>query len=190
MNAFHILSTEIIGCPVIFCVDKMDLNLIKEKEQNREKYTRALLERLKHEGIKQQFDDEFLVKFLRSRLYDVNKTCFAIKNYLTIFKKYPQFFTKIEFIKDAIEEEFFEMLPHRNITGETLCILRGGKWIPSKISLDKCVAATVYASEFDKLDEEAQINGSIEIIDLKDTGLRQFSKIATLFKLSSSNDFL
>ncbi|RWS06604.1 alpha-tocopherol transfer protein-like protein [Dinothrombium tinctorium] len=158
----------------------MEVEMLKEKEKCREKYMRELSAKLKHEGVKIQLEEEFLVKFLRSRLYNVDQTCGAIKTYLANFKKYPKFFTGVDVIKDAVESGFFEILPERNVTGETISIMRPAKWNPSKMSFNQCIASTVYAFELDKMDEEAQINGTIEIIDMKDAGFRQFSKLEYL----------
>ncbi|RWS01520.1 alpha-tocopherol transfer protein-like protein [Dinothrombium tinctorium] len=156
-----------------------NVSVLSTIEANKQNYIGDLRAKLIAAGISIEFSDDFLIKFLRARLYNCDQTCDLIRTYLSNFQKHPEFFNGFQYVRQPLENGVFEILPDRNVTGETLILMRPGKWEPNLCAFNVATAATIYGVEMDKLSEESQISGTIEIIDMQDVGLKQFLLNAT-----------
>ncbi|RWS06605.1 alpha-tocopherol transfer protein-like isoform X1 [Dinothrombium tinctorium] len=97
--------------------------------------------------------------------------------YVQMFNKHPEFFTGVDFVREAIKTGTFQIFPERNVTGETIANMKPGNWNPDEVSFEAMMVSTIYAFEVDKLQEESQIYPTIEIIDCKNLSLKQVMKV-------------
>ena len=129
--------------------------------------------------------DDFILKFLRSRSYDVNKTVDSILMYLKAKKTHREIFTPPSQLKAAFDAGIIGILPDRNPgTNEGILVTRPGAWDPNTISFETYTAATAVTLEVASMDPDIQVNGIIDI-----------SQSNTLFRLlslfqSSLNDLM
>jgi hypothetical protein len=125
------------------------------------------------------FEDEFLIKFLYSRLFNVELTLQVLKNYFRLRKVHPELFLtpKQEPIKSLLEDQCICFFPHRNITGEFLMVLRAENWEPRKYTATQLISGPVSFLEKAALDPLIQKKGVIEVIDVKNLSWKQYLSI-------------
>ena len=131
------------------------INIGELTDQLREKLasTRNLKTDIRH------LDDSFLLKFLRSRDYNVNATSELITNYFAFRSTNPTYFKPIadnQQLITALKDSIFSISPRYNSTGERVIFFRPGYWDPSKYDSLTLVAISVYIFEYALLDIETQ----------------------------------
>lgn len=114
-------------------------------------------------------EDSFLLKFLRSRCYNVNESYRCIWNYFETKKSYPQLFQSPRNFAQVFEDDIAGVLPARGLSGESIILCKPGKWNPSKFPVTHLLGAAVCIHEQQGLDVKTQENGIILIIDMKNT---------------------
>ena len=109
-------------------------------------------------------NDDFILKFLRSRCYDIPKTVDSIIMYLKAKTTHREIFTRPSQLKEAFDAGIVGFLSKRNpVTGEGIMITRPGAWDPSKITFETYTAATAVTLEVASMDPDIQVNGIIDI---------------------------
>ncbi|KAH9374176.1 hypothetical protein HPB48_002359 [Haemaphysalis longicornis] len=120
-------------------------------------------------------DDEFLVKFLRGRKYQVEKAFKTIQKYFRVRK------TSVDLFKDLlptavplrailVDNRLMMLSKGRDCLGRPVALIKMGSWHRSICSLDDLYRAALIMAEWALLDEETQIRGVVGVCDLK--GLR------------------
>lgn len=116
-------------------------------------------------------EDEFLLKFLRARTFDVKRAVHSIKLYLNARKTHPEIFTPASKLGPAFASGIVGVLPDKNLdSGETILITRPGCWDPDSLPFDQYTAATAISLEVAAMEEQTQKNGLINIIDMTGFG--------------------
>ncbi|XP_074604825.1 alpha-tocopherol transfer protein-like [Brevipalpus obovatus] len=122
------------------------------------------------------FDDAFLIKFLRSRCYDVAKTQQLLVWYLEKISERPDLFQWDDSIKDAIEARVFNLYQHPTPSGQRLLLIHPGKWNPSQVDILQLIKLSIIGEEINLLDETAQKEGYVTVINMSGLGLTQVYK--------------
>lgn len=123
------------------------------------------------------FDDAFLLKFLRARPGDMNKALSLLVEYFAMRREHPDVFIPTKTAINSFDEPLFMVLPKRNVTGETITLLRPGKWRPEQHDLRFAFAASIPFFELACLDEQTQKNGFIELLDMRGISWRHLSHL-------------
>ena len=132
--------------------------------------------------LEHPLDERFLLKFLRSRSFDVKKALHSIKLYLNAWNTHPEIFTDPNTLKSAFDSNAIGILPDKHpSTGESILITRPGAWDPSEYSFEKYIAATAVTLELAAMDEETQVKGIIDISKYTHTGHFATNKSNTSF---------
>ncbi|XP_075545598.1 alpha-tocopherol transfer protein-like isoform X2 [Dermacentor variabilis] len=138
-------------------------------------------------------NDDFLVKFLRARNYNVECSFKNVKNYFKVRSDCPEIFDRLD--PDSV---FFDTIcrEHKLVTvsrkkdpkGRAVILLNLGAWSTSICSLNDFFRAGIVHVEHVLHDEEVQTNGVVFVMDFKNLGiyhLTQFTPpvIKRLFRL-------
>jgi len=131
-------------------------------------------------------DEDFLLKFLRIREYDVDATVILMKGYFVMRVDHPELFQLPSQVADVFKDKVFTITPKRNSTGELVVLFRPGFWDVKKYDAYHICAAPVPFFELHNLDPVVQEKGMLEILDFSNITWRQFTSMpASLHKLSA-----
>ncbi|CAL1273850.1 unnamed protein product [Larinioides sclopetarius] len=138
------------------------LRQIKEMA-NRDKHTRNF-----------EFDDDFLVQYLRARKYNVPIAFSQLKALVQLKKKNPQIFTDFSYEKTlyTIRKKFITMLPWRCQDGCAILLVQLDNWYPDRFPVEEIKRACVIWLLQSLREPMTQINGFKAIIDVKSNPLR------------------
>lgn len=148
-----------------------------ESEQD-EKVTR-LRESIKHSTELQHivFSSDFLLKFLRARLFDVDKAKDLLLDYFSMRKHHPEMFPLASEVTKGFTPPLFSVMEKRLTSGEQLVILRPGKWDTKKHDFSTVISSSIPFFEFALFDEHNQKEGLIEVVDMRGFGWNHFVKV-------------
>ncbi|XP_046573182.1 alpha-tocopherol transfer protein-like [Haliotis rubra] len=123
-------------------------------------------------GLKPRVDDRFLIKFLRARKFDQERTYSLIINYYTMKKENEDIYTNMtpKCIKPLLDTQLVTVLPKPSKLGETVIVFRPGRWDPEKYPMEDIYRASFLINSAVVESEEAQVNGVRYINDLSDFG--------------------
>ncbi|XP_043491337.1 alpha-tocopherol transfer protein-like isoform X1 [Polistes fuscatus] len=121
------------------------------------------------ECIPHRMDDEFLIRFLRARNFNVNSAHRLIVNYYNFKEEHPEIHqdicpTEMCHIGD---DDVITVPAYRTQCGRRMLIYRMGNWDPRKYPVEEIFKATVIVLELGILEPRAQILGGIVVFDLK-----------------------
>ncbi|XP_029848332.2 alpha-tocopherol transfer protein-like [Ixodes scapularis] len=162
-----------------------DLQLIAERElgetQQVKKEAVARLRTLLAEepDLNCQTDEEFLVKFLRSRKYRVQDTFKIIRNYYQARTEYKEMFedllpSRIKFDEVLRKNKLVTILKECDPHGRRIIIFKFGAWNPSICTLDEFFRASIVTVEYFLLEERFQIAGVVVVVDEDELSLAHF----------------
>ncbi|XP_072758675.1 alpha-tocopherol transfer protein [Anoplolepis gracilipes] len=122
------------------------------------------------ECLPHRMDDDFLIRFLRARNFNLKRAHRLIVNYYNFKEEHPEIHqqlnpTEMRYIGD---DNVITVPPYRTQCGRRLLIYRIGNWNPSKYPVEELFKATISVLELGILEPRAQIMGGIVIFDLKD----------------------
>ncbi|KAM0733758.1 Alpha-tocopherol transfer protein-like [Formica fusca] len=122
------------------------------------------------ECLPHRMDDDFLIRFLRARNFNLKRAHRLIVNYYNFKEEHPEIHqqmnpTEMRYIGD---DDVITVPPYRTQCGRRLMIYRIGNWKPSKYPVEELFKATTCVLELGILEPRAQIMGGIVIFDLKD----------------------
>ena len=138
--------------------DQESIDKMRENLKQRESELKTHLDKL---------DDQFLLKCLRSRDFDVDKSTQVLINYFSFREKYPQFFedprTKPG-VMQALKSNMITRCSVRNEKngGEEISFTQANKW-DSTFSAEELILATIVITEHSLLDEQYQLGGSRQL---------------------------
>ena len=117
-----------------------------------------------------KFDDKFLLKFLRSRDYDLQKTLIVLEGYISKLNDRPDIFTwQSKEAEIALKTNTFSCFLDGWTSGQKIFFLQPGRWNPREVTLETIISAVLLFQEITLLNENIQRSGVVVIIDM--TGL-------------------
>uniref|UniRef100_H2YUG2 CRAL-TRIO domain-containing protein n=1 Tax=Ciona savignyi TaxID=51511 RepID=H2YUG2_CIOSA len=124
-------------------------------------------------------DDGFLLRFLRTRKFNVEKAFDLIKAYNKYHKKYPDVVGPVseEEVRQRIHQAQPGVLPYRDHEGRVVLLFNIKDWDPVAYPFWKVVQTYVYLIERLLVSEETQINGIVIIENFEDYSIRQMAAV-------------
>jgi len=127
----------------------------------------------KGECLPHRMDDDFLIRFLRARNFNVKSAHRLIVNYYNFKEEHPEIHqqmnsTEMKYIGD---DNVIAVPTNRTHCGRRIMIYRFGNWDPRKYPAEELFKATVAILELGILEPRHQIMGGIAIFDLKNISM-------------------
>lgn len=129
-------------------------------------------------------DDAILLRFLRSKKFDVQRSCAMYENYIQFFRDHPQLSsvlrespTASEAVRHVWEAGVVGGLRERDARGRSVLVTFPGRWNPAKHSLEDVLLALVLQLEFMITSEETQVRGFVLVADFTDFSLHQMRSL-------------
>lgn len=121
------------------------------------------------ECLPHRMDDDFLIRFLRARNYNLKSAYRLIVNYYKFKEEYPEIHQQLNAAQMRLigDDNVIMVPPYRTPCGRRMLIYRIGNWDPRKYSIKELFKATVGVLELGLLEPRAQILGGNVIFDLK-----------------------
>ncbi|XP_058795618.1 alpha-tocopherol transfer protein-like isoform X2 [Phymastichus coffea] len=121
------------------------------------------------ECMPHRMDDEFLLRFLRARNFNVNRAHRLIVRYYAFKDEHPEIHVNVNPLemRHIGDDDVMTVPAYRAPCGRRLMIYRIGNWDPRKYSVDEIFKATVLILELGLLEPMAQILGGIVIFDFE-----------------------
>ncbi|XP_076671503.1 alpha-tocopherol transfer protein isoform X2 [Andrena cerasifolii] len=121
------------------------------------------------ECLPHRVDDDFLVRFLRVRNFNVNRAHRLIVNYYNFKEEHPEIHQDVNPLemKHIGEDDVMTVPSYRTNCGRRMMIYRLGNWDPRKYPVEEIFKATVIILELGVLEPRAQILGGVAIFDLQ-----------------------
>ncbi|CAN7938407.1 unnamed protein product [Ixodes hexagonus] len=144
--------------PELQLIAKKELGETEQgKHEALDKLNRLLDDELE---LRSRRDDEFLLRFLRVRKYNVDTAFRKVKEYYRIRRDCPSVFEN--FVPSSAKlaaRNMMIMLPQRDIHGRPVLLLRAGAWNPHLVSLAEGIRTLVLIAEHLTADPVAQTIG-------------------------------
>ncbi|XP_055630431.1 retinaldehyde-binding protein 1-like isoform X2 [Toxorhynchites rutilus septentrionalis] len=131
----------------------------------------------KHPQIQRcRTDPLFLLRFLRSKKFNVVAACDMLEKFLIAGELYPDFFTKIDPLgmKHLVEQGIIVPI-EQDRAGRLVIILRMGQFDPETVTPEEECRLTTLLIETYMDTEIYQITGIVLVFDLRDTKMAHFS---------------
>ncbi|XP_076243158.1 alpha-tocopherol transfer protein [Calliopsis andreniformis] len=121
------------------------------------------------ECLPKRMDDDFLIRFLRVRNFNVNRAHRLIVNYCNFKEDHPEIHQGVnpEELKHIGEDDVMTVPAYKTQCGRRMMIYRLGNWDPRKYPMEEIFKATVLILELGVLEPTAQILGGVAIFDLE-----------------------
>ncbi|XP_077300130.1 alpha-tocopherol transfer protein-like isoform X2 [Arctopsyche grandis] len=128
----------------------------------------------KGECTPHRMDDSFLLRFLRARFFNIERSHRLLVNYYLFKEDNPQYHLDVEPLKlrHIGDDDVLSVPPYREQTGRRLMIYRIGNWDPNAYSIDEIFKATLTVLELGILEPRCQILGGVAIFDLENLTLQ------------------
>ncbi|KAM7313833.1 alpha-tocopherol transfer protein-like [Ixodes scapularis] len=153
-----------------------DLRRIAEEELGetdtaREKAVAHLRELLAAEEpeLRPRTDENFLLRFIRVRKYDVEAALNTIKNYYRNRAACPSIYD--DFLPSKVSpvaRSLFMVLPERDVHGRLVLLAKAGSWMPSTLPYREFQQTTLMCFEHMADDPSAQTAGIVFLVDYQD----------------------
>ncbi|XP_072938207.1 clavesin-2-like [Epargyreus clarus] len=161
-----------------------ELSKLAQEQCNEDLHTRASVIRELREMIYERdecrphrTDDEFLLRFLRSRDFVVPRAHKLVVRYCNFREEYPELYKGVDLWSLTKVKNVFEGSMYDRPDVGRLSIFRFGVWDPSEFSVEDLVRTGVMMSEIGIRQPKIQVLGCTVIVDLEGLTLRQ---VATL----------
>ncbi|CAK9828492.1 Alpha-tocopherol transfer protein [Anthophora retusa] len=121
------------------------------------------------ECLPHRMDDDFLIRFLRTKNFNVNRAHRLIVNYYNFKEEHPEIHQDVNpmEMKHIGEDDVMTVPAYRTQCGRRMMIYRLGNWDPRKYPVEEIFKATVIILELGVLEPRAQILGGVAIFDLE-----------------------
>lgn len=176
-----ILPLQMVYLPEFF--KKKCVAELKETPENKTKQMQEL-KRMIEENPKTSgfnFEDDFLVQYLRHSKYDVQRAFKHMQNYVILRRKYNHLFRSIPDYKldPKHSPQFIFPLPNRTPDGCAVFVSQAGKWNPAKMEYDDFVRSCMLVLLQMMRNPMTQINGLKAIHDFSGTTSWKYIKYCT-----------
>lgn len=144
---------------------------LKDCPENRERGLRLMREMAKKdkhfEGL--IFDDDFLLQYLRSRKYNINRAFSQLRVAVMLRRKQPSFFMHFNFEKSAIStrKKIVTPLPWRCQDGCAILLVNLNTWDPEEFPIEELKRMIILLLLQSLRDPMNQVNGFKVIFDVK-----------------------
>ncbi|GAB1599494.1 retinaldehyde-binding protein 1-like [Argonauta hians] len=128
-----------------------------------------------YEMVENNNDDEFLLRFLRARKFDVKKTYGLLKGHLKFHQKYSQLTTDLtlESVRPCLERGYPCLLTSRDKEGRTVFFFSIENWDSSEFPFLVIMKAYLYLLQKLIVNQQTQVNGCVLIENFHNYSLKQ-----------------
>ncbi|CAH1240320.1 TTPAL [Branchiostoma lanceolatum] len=156
-------------CTLSSAMKKMAEDELNETDLNRDRDIQALREKVKGlPGLNSRTDGGFLVRFLRTRKYNVERAFQLVQSYYKARTDAPEFFDNFtpSSVRHVLESGIIAVMRDRDKEGRRVMVFRVDKWDPVVIKLADIFKAGFLLMEKIIEEEETQVAGVTFIEDL------------------------
>ncbi|ODN01780.1 Alpha-tocopherol transfer protein-like [Orchesella cincta] len=166
---------------------------IGEKEELIPQYLQELRDAVKDDSeLRIPNDNEFLIRFLRARKYNVDRAAKMLKKFFTLRKNVNDIAHLLRPSKhiNLYKADASTILKKRDAKGRHILLLRVAQWDTNKYSFDDCLACIFLMLDESTATLDTQYNGITVILDFKGFGFsharligpRRLQQIASLLQ--------
>jgi len=146
---------------------------VQEKVEWRERDIQALRDLvLAEDNLTCQTDNPFLLKFLRAKKFDYEKSFKMLQRYCAMRSKSPANFAKSlpSLARDVLSCQLQTILPHRDRLARRVFMFRSGMWDTTTTSPEDLFSSNYLCLEMLAREQKTQISGIVAVVDMADFG--------------------
>lgn len=146
---------------------------LQEKVEWRDRDIQALRELVEaEEGLLCSTSDQFLIRFLRAKKFDYEKSFKMVQRYCAMRSRDPANFEKTlpSLAKETLECCLQTVLPHRDHLARRVFMFRAGKWNPARTTPQDIFSTNLMCLELIAREQKSQISGIVAIVDMEGFG--------------------
>lgn len=120
-------------------------------------------------------DDKFLLRFLRSKKFNVQRSYAMYENYRQFFRDHPEIAAGLnpKAVRHVWDDGVLGGLRHRDLRGRSVIVTFPGRWDPASHALEDVLCALVLQLEYMIMSEETQVKGFILLADFTNFSFHQ-----------------
>lgn len=120
-------------------------------------------------------DDDYLMRFLRARKFDVKKTYTLMKGHVKFHNNYPQLTSKLtlDSVRSCLENGYPCLLPVRDKQGRVTFLFSIENWDMTEFPFPVIMRSYLYLLERLMISEKSQITGCVLIENFHNYSLKQ-----------------
>ena len=128
-------------------------------------------------------DDQFLLRFLRSKKFDVRRSYAVYENYLNFFRDHPDIATGLDpaSVRHVWDAGLVGGLKERDARGRSVLVTFPGRWDPTLHCLEDVLRALILQLEYMIASEETQVRGFVLVADFTNFSLYQMRSLKTWY---------
>ncbi|KAG8193258.1 hypothetical protein JTE90_027002 [Oedothorax gibbosus] len=158
-------------------VARVELN---ETPEQREVALRVVKQMLNEQTeFMSRTDDVFLLRFLRCKKFDCERTFKTIRDHYKFKQANPKVFPAPSGIEHALRANIYNFLPHRDHKGRAIYVVKPSRWNLKEVSYNDFVAAGNLVAEYVLDNAVTQINGFIGIWDYNGFSMQHLFNICS-----------
>lgn len=117
-------------------------------------------------------DDQFLLRFLRAKKFDYEKSFKMLQRYCAMRSKSPANFAKSlpSQSKEVFSHQLQTILPHRDRLARRVFLFRSGQWDVATTSPEDLFSSNYLCLEMLAREQKTQISGIVAIVDMAEFG--------------------
>ncbi|XP_011877605.1 PREDICTED: alpha-tocopherol transfer protein isoform X2 [Vollenhovia emeryi] len=125
------------------------------------------------ECLPHRMDDDFLIRFLRARNFNIKSAHKLIANYYNFKEEHPEIHQQLNStqMRHIGDDNVITVPAYRTQCGRRMMIYRFGNWDPRKYPAEELFKATVGILELGILEPRHQILGGLAIFDFKNISM-------------------
>lgn len=134
-------------------------------------------------------DDQLLLRFLRSKKFDVQRSYAVYENYLKFFRDHPAIANGLDpsSVRHVWDAGIIGGLRERDAHGRSVLVAFPGRWDPTRHVLEDVLCALILQLEYMIESEETQVRGFVLVADFTNFSLYQMRSLKTWYFQTMSN---